>query len=402
MAKLTKRFVESLEPNSLKDYVVWDTELTEFAIRIWPSGRKVYFVRYRTKEGIKRYKTLGQHGKITAEQARAKALQYFSRVQKGDDPVAEEVTLRRAPAVVELADRYMAEHSLVKKKPGSIRPDAYNLRCHVLPALGTKKVLAVTRTDIASLHHAMRATPGAANRVLSLLSKMFTLPEQWGLRPEGSNPVRHIQRYRERRFDRFLSAEELARLGEVLAEAERTQTEYASAIAAIRLLIFTGTRLSEILQLRWQQVDFDHACLRLPDSKTGAKLIYLSPPALEVLYSIERHESNPYVIVGREPYSHLVNLRKSWGRIRARAGLSDVRIHDLRHSFASVGVALGLSLPIIGKLLGHNHATTTQRYAHLAADPVKDAVDKIGTTIAVALHGNRNGAGVPTIHGNTL
>jgi integrase len=265
-----------------------------------------------------------------------------------------------------------------------------------------KKVVAVTRADIASLHHAMRATPGAANRVLSLLSKMFTLAEQWGLRPEGSNPVRHIQRYRERRFDRFLSAEELARLGEVLAEAERTQREYASVIAAIRLLIFTGARLSEILELRWQQVDFNHACLRLPDSKSGAKLVHLSPPALEVLYGIECHESNPYVIVGREPCSHLVNLRKPWSRIRARAGLPDVRIHDLRHSFASVGAALGLSLPIIGKMLGHNHASTTQRYAHLAADPVKDAVDKIGATIAVALRGNRSGAGVPTIHGHTL
>lgn len=238
-------------------------------------------MRYRTKEGIKRYKTLGPHGKITVEQGRTKALHYFHRVQQGDDPIAEEVALRRAPTVAELAERYMTEHSLVKKKPGSIRPDTYNLCCHVLPALGTKKVAAVTRADIAALHHAMRETPGAANRVLALLSKMFTLAEQWGLRPEGNNPVRHIQRYRERRFDRFLSAEELARLGEVLAEAERTQTEYASVLAAIRLLIFTGARLSEILALRWQQVDFDHACLRLPESKTGAKLIYLSPLLLQ-------------------------------------------------------------------------------------------------------------------------
>jgi integrase len=402
MAKLTKRFVESLAPDALKDYVVWDAELAEFAIRVWPSGRKVYFVRYRTKEGIKRYKTLGQHGKLTAEQARTTALQYFSRVHQGDDPVAEETALRRAPTVAELAERYMAQHARVKKKPGSIRPDEYNLRCHVLPALGTKKVAVLTRADITHLHHAMRAAPGAANRVLALLSKMLTLAEQWGLRPEGSNPVRHIQRYRERRFDRFLSAEELARLGEVLAEAERTQTEYASVIAAIRLLIFTGARLAEILELRWEQVDFDRACLRLPESKTGAKIIYLSPPALDVLYGIERDASNPYVIVGREPCTHLVNLRKPWGRIRAKAGLADVRIHDLRHSFASVGAALGLSLPIIGKMLGHTHAATTQRYAHLAADPVKDAVDKIGATIAAAMHGNRSGDDLPRSHGSPL
>jgi hypothetical protein len=169
MAKLTKRFVESLEPDALKDYVVWDAELSECAIRVWPSGRKVYFVRYRTKEGIKRYKTLGQHGKLTAEQARTTAFQYFSRVQQGDDPVAEETTFRRAPTVADLAARYMEQHARVKKKPGSICPDEYNLRCHVLPALGTKKVTAVTRADIAHLHHAMRAPPGAANRVLALL-----------------------------------------------------------------------------------------------------------------------------------------------------------------------------------------------------------------------------------------
>lgn len=138
-------------------------------------------------------------------------------------------------------------------------------------------------------------------------------------------------------------------------------------------------------------MDFDHACLRLPESKTGAKIIYLSPPALEVLYGIERVTSNPYVIAGREPCAHLVNLRKPWDRIRAKAGLPDIRLHDLRHSFASVGAALGLSLPIIGKMFGHNHTATTQRYAHLPADPVKDAVDKIGATIATAMHCNRNG-----------
>jgi integrase len=263
----------------------------------------------------------------------------------------------------------------------------------VLPALGTKKVAAVTRADIGSLHHAMRETPGAANRVLALLSKMFTLAEQWGLRQDGSNPVRHIERYRERRFERFLSSAELARLGETLAEAERTQTEYPSVLAAIRLLIFTGARLSEILELRWDQVDFERACLRLPDSKTGAKLIHLSPPALDVLFSIEQHESNPYVIVGREPCAHLINLRKPWGRLRAKAGLPDVRLHDLRHSFASVGAAIGVSLPILGKILGHTHAATTQRYTHLAADPVQEAVHKIGVTIAAAMQGHhqRNG-----------
>ncbi len=315
------------------------------------------------------------------------AQQWLSDVQQGTDPASTQEAVRKAPTVAELAERYLNEHARVKKKPGSIRPDEYNIRCHVLPALGKKKVADVTRADIAELHYAMRATSGAANRVLALLSKMFNLAEQWGYRPDNSNPVSHIERYKEKRFERFLSAEELARLGDVLAEAERTQSEYPSVIAAIRLLIFTGARLSEILELQWGYVDFDNACLRLPDSKSGAKVIYLSAPALSVLYHIDRHENNPYVIVGREPLSHLVNLRKPWARIRAKAGLDDFRLHDLRHSFASVGAGLGVSLPIIGKMLGHTQAATTQRYAHLAADPVKEATDKIGETIAAALQG---------------
>jgi integrase len=387
MAKLTKRFVESLDLQD-SDFIVWDDALTEFGIRVWPTDRRVYFVRYRTKNRVRRYKTLGVHGKITAEQARSMAVQYFGRVHQGDDPVGEQKAMSKSPTVAELAKRYMEEHALVKKKPGSARPDEYNLRLHVLPTLGNRKVADVTRVDIAELHNNMSETPGAANRVLALLSKMFTLAEIWGLRPEGTNPVRHIQRFRERRFERFLSSEELARLGHVLFEAERTQTEYPSVIAAIRLLIFTGARLSEILELKWEQVDLENSCLRLPDSKTGAKIIHLPSPALDILDQIERHESNAFVIVGQESCSHLVNLRKPWHRIRKQAGLDDVRLHDLRHSFASIGANIGLSLPMIGKMLGHNHAATTQRYAHLAADPVKEAVDKIGVTIAAALRGN--------------
>ncbi len=384
MPKLTKRFVESLTPGD-RDIMLWDNSVQGFGVRVWPSGKRVYLVQYRTKQGRQRKRVLGPHGILTVEQARVMARHRLSEVRQGNDPAAADDTLRQASTVSQLAEKYMAEHALVKKKAGSSRPDEYNLRCHVLPALGKMKVASVSRTDIAELHNSMRDTPGAANRVLALLSKMFNLAEMWGMREEGTNPVRHIQRYRERKFERFLSTDELARLSDVLTEVERTQIEYPSVIATIRLLIFTGARTSEILELRWDQVDFEHHCLRLPDSKSGAKVVYLPPPALEVLDGIERHESNPYVIVGREPCSHLVNLRKPWGRIRKKAGLDDVRLHDLRHSFASVGATIGLSLPMIGKMLGHSHAATTQRYAHLAADPVKEAVDRVGARIAAAM-----------------
>ena len=204
-----------------------------------------------------------------------------------------------------------------------------------------------------------------ANKCLALLSKMFNMAERWGMRPDGTNPCRHVDKYRSQPRERFLSEQELARLAEVLAEVAGDGSETPFTVAAVRLLVFTGARLGEILSLRWEYVDFDNAMLFLPESKTGKKVIYLSAPALEVLTNIPRIESNPYAICGEKDGAHLVNLQKPWTRIRKRAGLENVRIHDLRHSFASVAASGGLSLPMIGKLLGHTQAATTQRYAHL-------------------------------------
>jgi integrase len=215
---------------------------------------------------------------------------------------------------------------------------------------------------------------------------MFNLAENWALRPDGSNPCRHVEKFKEHKLERFLSETELARLAETLVEAEQARIELPSVIAAIRLLLFTGARLSEILTVRWEHVNFEEHCLRLPDSKTGAKTIYLSPPALEVLNGLQRQDGNPYVIIGAKPGAHLINLRKPWHRIRTKAGLDNVRIHDLRHSFASMAVAGGLSLPVIGALLGHTQAATTQRYAHLAADPLKQAANLTGARITAAMN----------------
>lgn len=239
MPKLTKRIVEGIQPED-KDQYLWDSQLAGFGVRVSSLGRRSYIVQYRTKQGRQRKRTIGQHGKLTVEQARAMAQQIFAEVQQGGDPASQEDVQRAAPTVVELAGRYMDEYANLRKKPGSIRPDEYNLRCHVVPALGSKKVADVTRADIANLHYEMRDTPGAANRVLALLSKMFNLAEQWGYRPDASNPVRHVERYKEKKLERFLSSEEFARLGDVLAECERTQSEYPSVIAAIRLIIFTA------------------------------------------------------------------------------------------------------------------------------------------------------------------
>jgi len=383
--RLTKRTVEAAKPDRERDSVIWDEEISGFGLRVWPSGRRVYILKYRTTEGRQRKVTIGQHGPITAEQARKIALQWLSDTSHGADPAHKRSEARSAPTLANLANRYMEEHAKVKKRRGSAQSDETLLRLHILPQLGSMKVNAIDRRDIGQLHHAMRKRPGAANRTLALLSKMFNLAEKWGLRSDGSNPCRHVEKYRERKIERFLSNKELARLGEVLAEAERTQTEMPSVIAALRLLLFTGCRLSEILTLHWDEVDLENQCLRLRESKTGAKVVYLPPPAIEVLSTIERQDDNPFVIMGAKRASHLVNLQKPWRRIRAKASLEDVRIHDLRHSFASVAAASGLSLPIIGALLGHNQPATTARYAHLAADPMKQAAATTGGQIAKAL-----------------
>ena len=240
----------------------------------------------------------------------------------------------------------------------------------------------IQRSDIAELHHGMRETPYQANRTLGVLSKMFNLAELWGLRPDGSNPCLHVKRYKEEKRERFLSAEEFTRLCQVLDEIMGDGSETRSAVAAIRLLMLTGCRLSEIQKLRWEHVDLEAGELKLLETKTGAKVVHLGEPAIAVLRSIQRRGDNPWVIAGRKEGSHLTDLQHPWRRIRARAGLDDLRIHDLRHPFASGGLLVGEGLPMIGKLLGHTQVQTTARYAHLANDPVKSAANRISSRIA--------------------
>jgi integrase len=390
MPHLTKRVIDALAPRE-KAYIYGDDTPKNFGVRVYPSGHKAYVITYRpvpaTRITPKKIYTLGACNVLALDQARDLARQWLVAIRQGVDPVAQKDALRQAPTVAELAERYLAEHAEVKKKPRSLHMDRVNLRLHVLPALGQRLVHDIARADIATLHHAMRATPGAANRVLALLSKMFGLAEQWGLRPQQSNPIRGIERYRERQLERFLTAEELARLGAVLHEAERTQTERPSVIAAIRLLILTGARLGEILGLRWEHIDWQRGLAHLSDSKTGEKSLYLSPAAIEVLRSLVRQQGNPYVLPGRHHGKPLINPRKPWTRLCRQAELEGVRLHDLRHTYASMGVALGLSLPILGKLLGHQQAATTQRYAHLAPNPVHEAAHRVGARLREALGG---------------
>ncbi len=385
MAKITKKRVERIKPSD-RDVLEWDDELRGFGIRVKPSGVRSYIIQYRNRFGRSRRLTVGTHGRLTAEEARKEARLLLSEVERGGDPAADRVNVRRALKFADFADRYMTGYVPGRKKPSTIQTDKMNLRCHILPALGWLPVNSVTRADVVRFHQNMKAVPGAANRTLDLLSHMLNVAEKWGLRPDGSNPCRHVERYPERKRERFLSAEEFARLGHALAEAERTATERPGAVAAIRLLILTGCRRSEILTLRWEHVDFENRCLRLPESKTGAKIIHLNAAALEVLIGLNPPPTG-WVSTGAKEGAHLVNLKKPWHRMRERADLEGVRLHDLRHSFASVGVSGGLSLPVIGALLGNSQPATTARYAHLAADPLQQATKMIGEHIAAAMKG---------------
>jgi integrase len=384
MPKLTKRTVDAAKPDPKRDRFWWDHELRGFGLRVKPSGVRSYVIQYRTVSGVSRRMTIGQHGVFTPDEARKQARIQLGRVAKGEDPAAEKLKARGAISFTEFAERYLVEHAETKKKASSIRMDRINLRRHILPALGRKRLDTISRADLLRFHHSIRETPGAANRCLALVSKIMNLAERWGERPDGSNPCRHIEKYREKKRSLFLSASDLGKLGAACQRCERDGAVPASFIALVRLLVFTGARLSEIQKARWEWLDLGAGILRLPDSKTGAKTVVLPAPALDVLARIPRTVGNPYVITG-ESDRYLVNVWKQWAKLRRSAGLDDVRLHDLRHSFASVGASGGMSLNIIGALLGHTQAQTTSRYAHLASDPLKAAADRIASTIAASM-----------------
>ncbi len=386
--KITKRAVDSITL-AKTDRFLWDTDLHGFGLKVTPTGTRIYILQYRMggRGSASRRYTLGKHGPWTPDAARKEATRLLGLIATGEDPAEAKQHDRGGLTLTTFAERYLKEYAELQKKPRSVAEDRRNLNNLVLPALGAKRIDKISRSHIAKLHHDLRETPIAANRVLSVLTTLFNLAEKWGYRPDGSNPCRHVPKYKEEKRERFLNEGELTRLGKVLAKAEQDKAHSLSVIAAIKLLIFLGARLSEVLTLRWDFIHFEKQNLRLPDSKTGAKTVYLNTPALTVLNSLPRIEGNPYVLPGNKRGTHLVNLHAGWMELRKEAKLENVRLHDLRHSFASVGAGAGMSLPTIGALLGHRHVATTNRYAHLDQDPLKKANDEIGDRLHAAMSG---------------
>ena len=377
--KITKRTVDALSVER-GDAVFWDRALQGFGVRAYATGRMVYVVQTRGPGGSRRV-TLGRHGELSADAARKQAAVVIDRIKRGEDPVP--TSPAPEPTVAGLAERYLRVHVSTHCNAGTARRYRSALDNHILPALGATALSAVGRGDVAALHHKMRGTPRTANQAIKILSKMFSLAEAWGLVPPGGNPCRSVRRYKEAPRERFLTPEEYRRLGRALREAEADGLMWPQAIAALRLLMLTGCRREEIVTLRWDDVDMTARELRFRDAKSGPRMVPLTPSLVRVLDGIPRVEGNPWMITGRKPGAHLSDLHNHWERIRARAGLEDVRIHDLRHSYASRALALGESLTMIGRLLGHAKVSTTARYAHLMRDSEKAAAARVGDSIGV-------------------
>lgn len=378
MERLTKRRVEALEPGTT-DYIVWDAELPGFGVRVLPSGRKAYLIQYR-RDGRTRRKVVGKHGVFTADEARAEARKLLGDVARGGDPSGDRKKRLKAPDMAALLDRFMEEHAAHHCKPHTRRAYESIIRLRIKPELGTIKVCDIERADILAMHHALRAKPYQANRAVMIVSKALNLAEDWGLRPIGSNPARRVRKFREVEKKRYLSDAEQARLGEALQVILEERPDALHAVSAIFLLMLTGCRLNEIVGLRWDWVTPSH--LELPDSKTGRRRIPLPREAYDILMALPRKEGNPHVIIGNTPTGHRYDLKRVWDRARALAKLPDVRLHDLRHTYASVAVMNGVDPFVLKEILGHKNLTTTLRYAHLADHAVQSAAGSVAARIA--------------------
>ena len=380
---LSNRAVDALEAG--RDRVVWDTGLSGFGVRVYSSGRKVYVAQGRGPEGTRRV-TVGRHGSVSADEARRRAEAVLARIRAGEEPVLPPGARHASgPTVAELAERYFREHVDVRCKPRTANVYRIVVNKHVLPAFGHLPIAAIRREHVAELHYRLRKRPIMANQAVGALSRMYNRAEAWGIVEPGANPCRFVKPYRERRRERFLTEDEFRRLGATLDRMEAEGDLPAPVAGAIRLLMLTGCRSGEILNLRWDDVRLEDSEIGLRDSKTGPRAVSLSPGAVRVLAGMPRVPGTPWVVPGRSPDAPLRHLTHHWYKLRKRAGLDDVRIHDLRHSFASRALALGEDLTMIGKLLGHSKIQTTARYAHLAREGVHEAAGRVAASIAADL-----------------
>jgi integrase len=380
-ARLTEALLAGLKPSN-RDEFVFDTVLGSFGYRLTPAGTGIFFAG-------KPRRTIGYRPALRVTEAREEARQMLADIRQGRDPIVERQARQQALAagemtVAALADKWLEDYVRPKLKPRTIRDYEQLLRQHILPALGS---LPVTRLDldaVTRLHVEMKRTPRRANYTIRALSGLVQFACDRGLRPPLDNPCRKVALYREQLRERFMTEDEIGRAADGIEQAERSGKIGPHGAAGLRLALFTGARSGEITAVEWGQIDWHRKIIRLPDSKTNEpRTIHLSEAALEVLRTIPR--IGRFVIAGAredEPYK---NLGRAWIIARKYAGLEDVRLHDLRHSYASLAASRGLSMQMIGKLLGHKVPATTQRYAHLARDAVAAANDELGAAMTAAI-----------------
>ncbi len=382
--KLSKSFIERLKPGP-KRAVVYDSEVTGLHLVVTPKGKKTLNLWYRTKSRRTATMKLGDWPLMTLHQARQRAKELLYEVAKGGDPARARAEFRTAPTVNELCDRYLAEHVDVHNKATTAKEFRRLVERRIRPALGKMRAADVTRADVMKFHLSMKAIPYAANRTLSVLSKMMGLAEDWGMRPEGRNPCRRVKRFPEKVRERFLSEAELGCLGAALTEAEREGTVQPAVLRAIWLLALTGCRLSEVLGLRWDDVDFETGGLRIQDAKSGDRTHAIGGPALAFLDPLPKDGGSSWV-VGKRVSVWL--MEDNWRRIRDRAGLNDCRMHDLRHTVGTYAGQTGVNAFLVRDKLGHKTLAMTGRYVEKDGDPLRSLSDRVERRIASAMRGD--------------
>tara|TARA_R110002095_G_scaffold191831_1_gene169523 strand:- start:380 stop:1537 length:1158 start_codon:yes stop_codon:yes gene_type:complete len=375
MQKLTKRFVESISPDSEKELLIWDSEVKGFGVRVFSTGRRTYFVQYRNVAARTRRQKIGQHGVITTDQAREEAKIILADVCKGADPSALRKAKRSIPTFAEFSEEYLRVYAKSEKRANTYVAEERILNSTLVKRLGYHSLDSITTRELQKIHNEFKDRPYQANRIRSLLHIMFNLAIKWEI--ITGNPASALQKYREEKRTRWLKDEEVQNLCIVL-DSYRNQN-----IANIfRILLLTGARKNEVLKAQWNEFDFKREVWTKPAHNTKqAKMehIPLSSQALELLKQMKLEaEGSPFLFPGKVPGQPLKEIKKAWETIRQSANIADVRIHDLRHTYASHLVSSGLSLSIVGKLLGHTKTATTQRYAHLADEPLRKATAVFG------------------------
>lgn len=418
--KITKRSVDALRAPADGYEVLWDSELHGFGLLVTAHGTKSFVVSYYAPglHRVKRRVTVGQYGPLTVDDARTAAASLLARVAKGEDPSLERAGERRAARDETVANLFKDYLDFGRAHFSERTIESYDGlgRLYILPAIGRLPVQKVGPRDVARIHLELQKKPHTANRCVQLIKAFFYWLERRGLF-SGTNPARGIELYTETARERFLTVEEMARVGQALRTAETVglppAPEHAKksakktrakprarnagmftseilpanpvAVAALRFLMFTGWREQEAMTLKWSDVNLSTGFATLSHTKTGKSVRAIGAPAVELIDSQARVKGSPYVFPGRDPKQPLESVHRVWTAVRHAAGLDDVRLHDLRHSVASFAGGHGYSLFLIGKLLGHKTARSTERYAHLADDARKVVADTVSETIRVAL-----------------